>query len=210
LLKEKIALSELRRGIELWVAVFPSLNIPGFDYDWLNAAIDWFRAQTGTQAHWLCVQDCQDDETLHNLLLASAAIPLAFPQRQVNGQHYVDGGLADNIPLGALAARGCTHAIVIHLSNGEVWNRHDFPNQTIIEIRPKQPINQSDTPIIGSISSLLDFSSERINELKQRGYEDAKRCLESIIQTFQVVREQRQIHNSLMDSTRQLVNDLPL
>jgi NTE family protein len=171
---------------------------------------DLIRARTGTKAQWLCAQNFPDDKILYNVLLASAAIPLAFPQREINGQFYVDGALGDNIPLGALAARGCTHAIVIHLGNGETWNRHDFPEQTVIEIRPEQRINKFDTPIVGSVSSLLDFSAERIAELKSRGYEDAKRCLEPIIETFRGVQSQRQSHYSLIDSTQRLLNDPPL
>ena len=34
-------------------------------------------------------------------------MPLAFPSQEVNGQSYVDGGLADNLPLRALAKRSC-------------------------------------------------------------------------------------------------------
>jgi NTE family protein len=210
LLREAVDLADLRRGVELWVTVFPALKIPGVDYDLLMSLVDLIRARTGTAAQWLCAQNFQDDETLYNVLLASAAIPLAFPQREINGQFYVDGALGDNIPLGALAARGCTHAIVIHLDNGEVWNRHDFPEQTIIEIRPEQRINKFDTPIIGSVSSLLDFSGDRIAELKRRGYQDARRCLEPIIETFRSVQSQRHSHHSLLDSTQQLLNDSPL
>ncbi len=197
----------MRRGVELWVTVFPALKIPGIDYDLLMNLVDLIRARSGTKAQWLCAQNFHDDETLYNLLLVSAAIPLAFPQREINGQFYVDGALGDNIPLGALAARGCTHAIVIHLSNGAIWNRHDFPEQTVIEIRPEQRINAFDTPILGSVSSLLDFSAERIAELKMRGYQDARRCLEPIIQTFRTVQSQRQSFNSLVNSTAQLLND---
>ncbi|OUL17483.1 patatin-like phospholipase family protein [Nostoc sp. 106C] len=207
MLRQAVNPIEMRRGIELWVTVFPSLKIPGLGYDWL---IDFVRARTGTDAHWLCVQDFADDETVYNLLLASAALPLAFPSREINGQFYIDGGLADNIPLRALAARGCTYAIIIHLQNGVVWNRHDFSQQTIIEVRPEQLINKSNKPLIGSIDSLLDFSAERIAELKSRGYEDAKRCLLPIIQTFTTVKAQRQSHNRLINSTHHLLNDLPL
>jgi NTE family protein len=210
LLREAVNLTDLRQGTELWVTVFPALKIPGVDYDLLMSLVDLIRARTGTKAHWLCAQNFHDDEILYNLLLASAAIPLAFPQREINGQFYIDGALGDNIPLGALAARGCTHAIVIHLSNGAIWNRHDFPEQTVIEIRPEQRINNLDTPILGTVSSLLDFSPERISELKRRGYEDAKRCLEPIIATFKSVRVQRQSHDFLINSTSQLLNDSPL
>ncbi|MBD2566162.1 MULTISPECIES: patatin-like phospholipase family protein [Nostoc] len=207
LLREAVNPGELQRGIELWVTVFPSLKIPALGYDWL---VDLIRARTGTDAHWLCIQDCTDDETVYKLLLASAALPLAFPSQEVNGQSYIDGGLADNVPLRALAKRGCKNVIVIHLKNGAAWNRHNFPEQTVIEIRPEQRIEKSDTPIIGKIDSYLDFSSERIAELKKRGYEDAERCLIPIMEVFRTVKDQRESHNSLVNSTQRLLNDPPL
>jgi NTE family protein len=210
-LREAVNPRQLRKGTELWVATFPALDIPGVDYDLLTAAIDvFFRSRTGTKAHWLRVQDCYDDETLYALLLASAAIPLAFPSRTVNGQRYVDGGLADNVPLGALAARGITHAIVIHLGNGSIWNRHDFPDQTIIEIRPVDLINNSNTPIVGSLTTLLDFSPERIALLKQRGYEDAKYYLKPILNGLLAIKAQQDSEESLIISTEGLINDKPL
>ncbi len=107
-------------------------------------------------------------------------------------------------------ARGCTHAIIIHLQNGVTWNRHDFPAQTIIEIRPEKSINKSNIPMVGLIDSWLDFSSERITELKQRGYEDAKNCLIPIIQTLNILKDQRQTHHALVNSTERLLNDDPL
>lgn len=210
LLREAVQLENIRYGTELWITVFPSLHIPGLKYDLLTGLVDLFRACTGTKAHWLRAQDCLDEETFYNLLLASAAIPLAFPMHTVNGWPYVDGGLGDNVPLGALAQQGCTHAIVIHLENGSTWSRYDFPQQTVIEIRPKQPIDKFDTPILGEISTLLDFSSDRIANLKLRGYEDAKRCMEPIIQTLKTLRTTRQQQASLTESTVRLLQDPPL
>ena len=207
ILKEAVDPDALKNGTELWVTVFPSLKIPGLDYNWL---IDLVRSGTGTKAQWLCVQDCQDDETLHNLLLASAAIPLAFPQREVNGQYYVDGALEDNIPLGALAARGCSHAIVIHLNGGAIWNRHDFPKQTVIEIRPSEKIGSSHLPVISEIHSLFDFSPKNIAKLKQMGYQDARRCLVPILQTLVAVGKQRRVGDSLMYSTQMILEEPPL
>ena len=201
-LKEAIALDALRNGIEFWVTVFPTFKIGGI-------LVDLVRARTGTDAHWLCAQECPDEEIYH-LLLASAAIPIAFPCRDINGQGFVDGGLADNVPLKPLAARGCTHAIVIHLGNGAAWSRHSFPGQTIIEIRPEKPIQKRNTPVVGLAEAFFDFSTQRITELKQRGYEDAKRSMESVIHTFISVKEQRRSHHRLLDSTQMLLDDLPL
>lgn len=207
LLKQAVHPKTLRQNIELWVTVFPCLKIPGLGYDLL---INLIRAKTGAGANWLCLQDCLDDETIYNLLLASAALPLAFPSRTMNGVNYIDGGLVDNVPLTALAKRGCKNVIVIHLRNCSVWNRDDFPEQTIIEIRPEKVINQSEIPMIGVVDSWLDFSSKRIRELKQRGYEDAKRCLNPIIDSLLAVREFRQSQVSLINSTEELINDSPL
>lgn len=203
-LKQAVHPNTLRNNIELWVTVFPSLKIPGLGYDLL---INLIRSRTGAGACWLCLQDCLDDETIYNLLLASAALPLAFPSRNINGQNYIDGGLVDNVPLTALANRGCKNVIVIHLQNCSVWNRDDFPEQTIIEIRPQQNINKSEIPVVGVVESWLDFSSKRIRELKQLGYEDAKRCLNPIIDSLISIKECRQSQEYLIDSTEKLIND---
>jgi NTE family protein len=209
-LRQAVKPDLLRNGTELWITAFPSLNIPYVDNDLLLAAIDFFRSRMGTKADWLCVQDCDDDDTLYNTILASAAIPLAFPKRQVNGKHYIDGALADNVPLEALSARGCTHAIVIHLENGLTWDRYNFPDQTIVEIRPEQFINKSNAFLIGEGSALLDFSYERISELKRRGYADAKRCMYNIIRTFTGIGNLRAPRNALINSTQLIIENDPL
>jgi NTE family protein len=207
LLREAVIPLRVRRGIELWVSAFPALEIPGMDYDFIMAAIDLFRARMGTRAHWLRAQDCSDDETLYSLLLASAAIPLAFPTRVVSGQAYVDGGLADNVPFGALAKRGVTHAIVIHLENGSIWNRNAFPGQVVIEIRPVDLIDKIDFPFVGNLATSLDFSHDRISLLKQRGYQDGKYHLDPMFKALLAAREQRTAHESVTKTTERLIND---
>jgi len=212
--RQAINPSELRKGTEIWVTVFPCLRFCGIEID---TFFELARARTGADTHWLCVNGFEDDQALYNLLLASAALPWVFPRRRVNNVTYIDGGLADNVPLKPLAERGCNYVIVIHLQNGVVWERNQFPNQTIIEIRPQELINKSDTPIAGMVSTFLDFSTERIAELKRRGYEDAKYCMEPILTTLGTLRYQREgidslidSTNSLLDSTKQIMDDEPL
>ncbi len=211
ILRKMIKPSEIRQGIELWATVFPSLHLPKIEYDVLfSAALDCMRALAGVKSEWLRVQDCQHDESIYTLLLASAAIPLAFPKQTIEGQPYVDGGLADNIPFGALARQGCTHVIVIHLLNGVSWNRHDFPEQTIIEIRPEKPMITNDIPGIGLVQSIIDFSPKRIAELKENGYADAWRCVERIRNVIEIIAEQRRAIHRLRASTDRISHDPPL
>lgn len=210
LMQASVHIKQLQQGIELWVATFPSLLGPVTLKDiWIDGLIDVIRSKLGTEAHWFCVQDFDNDEDVYNLLLASAAIPLAFPKREINDQYYVDGGLADNIPFGAIAKRGCTHALVIHLNNGEIWNRDDFTDQIIIEIRPRRSM-QSNIPIVGFVESLLDFSLEHIEELKENGYQDAKHCIEEIGLFWNILNNHKRAESELTLSTLELLNDKSL
>jgi NTE family protein len=49
----------------------------------------------------------RDDVALISALLASAAIPALFPPVNIGGNLYVDGTIADNLPLFHLAQQGC-------------------------------------------------------------------------------------------------------
>jgi hypothetical protein len=44
--------------------------------------------------------DGGDTSRVHNIMLASAGIPAAFPHREIDGQMYVDGGVTGNIIYG--------------------------------------------------------------------------------------------------------------
>jgi NTE family protein len=208
-LRRAVDAHKLRNGIELWVAVTPLPNMSELPYE-SDMLLKESRVKMGQNAYWLHVQSASSDHQIYDILLASAAIPLAFPQREIDGNIYVDGYFMDNVPLGSLAAQGCTHAIVIHLENGGIWNRHQFPNQTVIEIRPHEVINKSDVPLYGDAITFLDFSSDRIELLKQRGYADAKACLEPILQTLQIEGDRQSSLNLLQNRTQQLVDDSPV
>lgn len=199
----------LLRGTECWACAFPSLDVPGLPYGVAGVLLDSLRARLGVPADWLRLQDCSP-EAVYELLLASAAIPIAFPRRAVNGRTYVDGGLADNVPLGALAARGCTHAVVVHLSNGSTWSRHEYPGLTILEIRPVEPIEKLSVPFIGWLVGLLDFRSERIEELQAAGYADAKAWLDPVAELLGALRTQKEVHARTVEIAERLAADPPL
>jgi NTE family protein len=127
------------------------------------------------------VQDLPRSEQ-KNVLLASAAIPLLFALRQVNGKRYSDGGqggwmkFQGNTPITPLLQHGCTTVIVTHLTDGSLWSRHDFPNVTVIEIRPQKSI-QRENPL----RDMLAFGTEHIPSWKEQGYSDALANVERIM-----------------------------
>ncbi|WP_062202899.1 patatin-like phospholipase family protein [Demequina salsinemoris] len=60
-----------------------------------------------------------DSGPLITAVLASASVPAALPPTFVNGEHYVDGGLVNSIPLGEAIARGATEVYVLQVGRIE-------------------------------------------------------------------------------------------
>lgn len=56
----------------------------------------------------------QHDADFKRVLLASASIPVLFPQVEARGKWLVDGGVADNSPLTPLVNVGCDQIYVLH------------------------------------------------------------------------------------------------
>lgn len=54
-------------------------------------------------------------EQIKNYVLASAALPLVYGARKVDGHRYLDGGIQDNVPVRPLVEAGFTELIVVHL-----------------------------------------------------------------------------------------------
>jgi len=81
---------QLRAGIELWVATFPSAH--NFLPSSLKAGQivptigNVITATLGQPAEYIHVQSADTDEEIYQTLLASAAIPLAFKSRKIDGK----------------------------------------------------------------------------------------------------------------------------
>ena len=144
----------------------------------------------------LSVGDTADSQFLHvqsliaadqmKVLLASAALPLLYAPQQVNGQLYSDGGqggwrnVQGNTPITPLLKAGCKQIVVTHLSDGSIWDRSQFPDASIIEIRPKTSVITRK----GAVSDLLGFDNEKIPSWIKQGYEDTHACIGPILKTL--------------------------
>lgn len=177
LVRERIDASEVRRGVPLWVSVFPSLAQDPTLAQW-SWILDVVRGWTGARAEWLHVNELPEAE-VHQAVLASAALPVILPSRTVAGRTYVDGGLGDVTAAGALLKNGaCDVMIVTHLDRGLLWDAHQFPGMQVIEIRPRESLRGEG--LLGGLTATLDFSPERVNALIRQGYDDAAYTLDRV------------------------------
>ncbi|GAA1018209.1 patatin-like phospholipase family protein [Acrocarpospora pleiomorpha] len=152
----------------VWVSAFPALDpeIVGRHWAW---ALDGVRVAAGVRCEWIGLHE-RGLADARTAVLASAALPLLFPPRRLDGGVYRDGWYADNIPAGALLAHTDLDPIfVVHLSTGELWDHRDLRGRSVLEIRPSRPL----TPPGRTFAALLDFTPRRFAALAALGYHDA-------------------------------------
>lgn len=169
--------------VPLYVSVYPT---QGVSVDFLRIAGSLLSITDTVDSHFFHIQSLPRSEQ-KKALLASAALPLLYAPREVNGQLYTDGGqggwstVQGNTPIEPLLKAGCRQIIVTHLSDGSFWNRLQFPDAAIIEIRPKtSAIERSKIPG----SDLLGFDNTRIPSWITQGYEDTLSCIGPIVKTL--------------------------
>lgn len=109
-------------------------------------------------------------DQLKTALLASAAIPLAFPAQKVHGKRYGDAGIAAPLPARELHRRGASRIVSVFLADDTPQNRADYPGATVLQIRPSEVIDTG-------LKSTFDFSTSSIERLIELGYSDAKAAI---------------------------------
>ncbi len=116
---------------------------------------------------------CSEKE-ITEYVLASAAFPAVFRPHEIDGDTYIDGGWADNLPIAPLAKSGFRKIIIIHLNNANLSERLCRARSVlmgnalgceIIDIYPSIRLNVQD---------IFSLKESRIEELMECGFEDAK------------------------------------
>ncbi len=82
-------------------------------------------------------------ETVTKILVASSAIPAAFPIQRIGQYSYRDGGISDNAPIKPLYDIGYRRFIVSHLDGVHI-DREKFPDAQFIELFPSEAIYLGD------------------------------------------------------------------
>ena len=196
MMEEFLDLSQLQHSIPLYVSVFRQES---YLKNFFTLALAGVFGRENEASEFRHIQLLPESEQ-KNALLASSAIPLLFkPRYDMEGNRYTDGGQGGyireqgNVPMTPLRDAGCTHVIVCHLNQGTLWHRGDFPQASIIEIRPGTDLDMG-------FSAMFDFSEEKIKTLLQRGYQDAMQQVGQVSSALALLHQKRQANQQLAES----------
>ena len=133
-------------------------------------AIKFFKYQT-TPVYF----DIRKQKTslIPDILLASSAIPLIFPDITIEGAEYIDGGIEDNVPITPLYERGVRKLIVVTMEERDKTCTKCFPDAQTVHINLEESAIQSFT-------GTLDFSPENARKRMEQGYLDGKEHIAQI------------------------------
>ncbi|GAA0079367.1 hypothetical protein UT300005_37460 [Clostridium sp. CTA-5] len=115
-----------------------------------------------------------NEQSIRRILLATSALPMIYESEEFESMKYLDGGMADNVPIQPVYGENCDIIIVVHLSKESKINKKLFPNTKIIEIRPSSMDD-------GVLNGILDFIPESVEKRINLGYSDTLDYLKPII-----------------------------
>ncbi|EII1508807.1 ferredoxin reductase, partial [Escherichia coli] len=170
----------LADGLPLYVSLYPTEGGMQDIIDCIRAELGVGTTKNAVFQHIQSLPRGQQKEAL----LASAALPLLFRPREVQGTMFGDGGMGGwrnmqgNTPVTPLVDAGCNMVIVTHLSDGSLWDRQAFPDTTILEIRPRKRLKYAGDG--GNSGGLLSFTLAHTDAWRQQGYEDTMLTMEHI------------------------------
>jgi NTE family protein len=132
------------------------------------------------------------DVPLADAVYASCALPLFYPPIQIGEHHYVDGGVAETLPLRRAAERGADRIIAVDASSGPVRDALDTVSRGMIAIHHRvydimsyahrrRLLDEWDGPPIVHVRprfdgySTFDFTSTKY--FLEEGYRSARKAL---------------------------------
>lgn len=192
LMNRYLDVHSLSSGLPLYVSLYPT---EGGVQDIVNCIAAEFGLGSTRDSEFHHVQSLPIDQQ-KEALLASAALPLLFKPRHINGTQYSDGGMGGwasmqgNTPVTPLVEAGCDMVIVTHLSDASLWDRHQFPETIVMEIRPQNTLRRHDG-MLGGAKDLLGFKAMHIESWIDQGYQDTLAAIERIRKPLQA----RQTHH---------------
>ena len=204
ILNRYAGLKEKESGLPFWVSVYESDGAFKDLFSFIAASLDIGESKN---SDFICVNPLPEQEK-RKALLASSAIPIAYEAQSIGGKKFYDGGLGGaravqgNTPITPLIEKEkCSHIIVTHLQDGSFWDRNQFPDSTILEIRPRG---------IGrkGLLDMLSFERDTILEWMEQGYQDAKASIEPVEEGLAAFEKSRNTQMELERSASKMKESL--
>lgn len=130
-----------------------------------------------TTARYFKVND-YDEKTSEDIILASSAIPLVFPDITIDSNVYVDGGLNDNVPILPLYRDGYRQFLVINLDSDYQLPVAQFPDARFLHFFPEGEEN------LKGLIATFNFTPEAIRQKMRQGYDAAMSRKKEILAFF--------------------------
>jgi NTE family protein len=103
-------------------------TLPAHRFEELNVKFQCVAASIERAAeHWFA------SGPLVDAILASAAVPGVLPAVEIDGEHFMDGGLVNSVPIGRAVQLGATEVYVLHV--GRI-DRPLGPPKNVWQVRP--------------------------------------------------------------------------
>lgn len=126
-------------------------------------------------------------EAVLSLVLASAALPVAYGPVVFEGSRYADGGvmppyagdrpnISEKVPLSALGPEDCDLAVVVYLMQKDRVRPSQLrPGVRVLELTPSRPLERSPG------SGTLDFDPQVLEANRVLGYRDTMAAMAPIL-----------------------------
>ena len=182
----------------LYVSIYKT---QGAALDLLRCIIAEIGAIDTAPSEFRYIQALSDIEKQKEIIMASAAVPILFGAKEIDQHHFADGGMGGwqkmqgNTPITPLIQAGYKTIIVTHLSDGSLWNRHNYPDTTILEIRPQSALARK-----GYQPDLLSFNAINIPSWIEQGYDDTMKCVGDVMKITQARNRLKVAENTLQES----------
>lgn len=104
---------------------------------------------------------CDRDDKHFTHVRASCALPLIFPKINIDGQDYLDGGIADSIPYKQALEAGCDKLIIV-LTRPRDYIKQDEPTMKLAE-----RYYRKNTKFVEAMRTRAKRYNETVTEIKQ-------------------------------------------
>lgn len=122
-----------------------------------------------------------EEGQMQDMLLASAYFPV-FKNEKIGGKTYVDGGVANNVPVSVLLEHGLRDIIVIRIFGIGHSRRAELPEDgTILQIAPRV-----------NLGGILEFDGKKSRRNMKIGYYDALRAIYGLKGTIYYIEQTRE------------------